>query len=88
MIVTAGTSDGQSEKGRTAGADHVVEFVVFGLEFVIRFVVVDSEAKESGGNDRLVPTFVVGLLKASSSPAICSRTNWSYGRSRLNEWMT
>ena len=55
VVVTTGTGDGHSQEGRSGGSHDVVEFVVFGLDLVIRLIVVDSHAQEAGGHHRIFP---------------------------------
>ena len=55
VVVTTGTGDGHSQEGRPGGSHNVIEFVVLGLKFVIRLIVVDTHAQEAGGHHCVFP---------------------------------
>ena len=57
--------------------DDVVQPIVAGQLAVGRLIVPDAQAIVAGGDEG------VGTSRSSSSPAICSRTNWSYGLSSI-----
>ncbi len=71
VIVAAGAIDRQAEKNLPGRGDDVVQSIESGLLPIARLVVPNAKAIIAGGDQAVV----VGV--ESSSPASCSRTNWS-----------
>ena len=89
VVVAPGAADGQAQEGLGEDVDLVVDAADFLLADVDRGVGPLAEAEEPGADDGLVEP--VGGMPAggpSRSPATCSTTNRSYGRSRFRARIT
>ena len=87
VVVAAGAARRQGQDRPADGVDLLVDVVHDEPDLEPLVDVLHAQGQEAG-RDQLLVALAVGDSAGSRSPAICSRTNWSYGLSVLNASMT